>query len=46
MKGQDASTTQAHFLSVDDILAKMVFSGTIVLPWDLMTLTQTLVTEI
>ena len=46
MKGRDTSTAQAHFQSVDDSLAKMVFNGTIVLRWDLITLTQTLATEI
>ena len=46
MKGQDASTAPVQFQSVDDILAKMVFNGTIVLRWDLITPTQTLATEI
>ena len=46
MKGQDTSTAQAQFQGVDDILAKMVFNGTIVPHWDLITLTQTLATEI
>ena len=46
MKGQDTSTAQAQFQGVDDILAKMVFIGTIVPRWDLITLTQTLATEI
>ena len=40
MKGRDASTPQANFQSVDDILAKMVFNGIIVLRWDLITLTN------
>ena len=35
------------FFSVDDVLAKkIVFNGTIVLRWDLITVTQTLETEI
>ena len=49
MKGRDASTAQALIQSVDNILAKMLFNGTIVLRWDLITLTQTtqtLATEI
>ena len=46
MKGRDASIAPVQFQSVDDILAKMVFNGTIVLRWDLITPTQTLATEI
>ena len=44
MKWRVASTAQAHFQSVDNIVTKMMFNGTIVLCWDLITLPQTLAT--